>query len=192
MNTAIFLVQALNLLFIGALPKVFFKRGGRLNMMWWLTALPFGVAGVLLVMSLVGLVSPRFAFDGLVGSGLGLAGVTLSVASIALIAFTLGTHQRRIALWHQAHDAPEHIVTHGAYKYVRHPFYAAFLLGLLGIVLHIPHIISVVVFIYAALILAYTARREEYRLCHSAFSEQYRSYKQTTGRFVPKWSTHHA
>ena len=62
MNHAIFLIQALNLMFIGALPRLFFRRDGQFYLMWWLTALPFGVAGAFLVMALAGIISPRFAW----------------------------------------------------------------------------------------------------------------------------------
>ena len=63
-----------------------------------------------------------------------------SVASIALIAFTLGTHRHRLALWHQTNDAPEHLVTYGAIRRLRHPFYTAFLLALLAALLACPHV----------------------------------------------------
>lgn len=192
MNNAIFLTQALNLMLIGALPQIFFKRDGHLNMMWWLTALPFGVAGLGLVAGQLGFITPVIPFDSIAGTGLGLTSLVLSIISIGLIFFTLGTHQKRIALWHQNNDAPEHIVTHGAYKYVRHPFYSAFLLGLLGIAIHVPHIVSISVFIYTVLVLTYTAKREEHRLSSSEFGEQYRTYKNMTGRFIPKRGERHA
>ena len=47
MNEAAFLVVALNFLFIGALPRVFFRKGG-FNVTRWLTAAPLYVA-ILLV-----------------------------------------------------------------------------------------------------------------------------------------------
>lgn len=192
MNNAIFLTQAVNLILIGALPQIFFKRGGRLNLMWWATALPFGVAGLMLMAGLTGIFTSGIPADSFYASVMSLAGLVLSIGSIALIFFTLGTHEKRISLWHQTNDAPEHIVTHGAYKYVRHPFYSAFLLGLLGIAMHVPHIVSLMVFVYAALILTYTAKREEHRLSSSVFGEEYDAYKKVTGRFVPKRGVRHA
>ncbi len=38
MNAAVFAVFALNVVVIAALPRVFFKKGGRFNLMWWLSA----------------------------------------------------------------------------------------------------------------------------------------------------------
>ena len=192
MNTAIFTVQAANLVLIGLLPRLFFKADGRFNLMWWVTALPFFLAGLLLLLELFGLVSPIWAFSTMTGTSLGLVGLGLSIGSIALITFTLGTHQKRIALWHQTNDAPEHIVTHGAYKYVRHPFYSAFLLALLGITFHTLHLASLGLFVFALFILMYTARREERKLSESKFGSDYREYKRVTGRFIPKWGVRHA
>ena len=40
---------------VGALPRIFFRRG-RLNGRWWLTAAPFVVAGATLAASLAGAV----------------------------------------------------------------------------------------------------------------------------------------
>ena len=31
----------LNLLYIGLLPRIFFRKNGRFNLMWWATAAPF-------------------------------------------------------------------------------------------------------------------------------------------------------
>jgi protein-S-isoprenylcysteine O-methyltransferase Ste14 len=107
-------------------------------------------------------------------------------ASIALIAFTLGTHRTRIALWHQRNDAPESIVTYGAYRWIRHPFYSAFLLGLLGALLFCPQWGTLVAFLYGFFILNHTAAREEERLGGSNFGTEYQAYMQRTGRFLPR------
>ena len=57
-----------------------------------------------------------------------VASVAFAVASIALIAFTLGTHRVPGSLWHQKENLPEHLVTYGAYRRIRHPFYSAYIL----------------------------------------------------------------
>ena len=89
-------------------------------------------------------------------------------------------------LWHQEDDAPRSIVTYGAYKYVRHPFYSAFLLALAGTLVACPHPGTMVCLAYALLMLRHTARKEEYKLANSEFGEQYRSYLARTGRFLPR------
>src|SRR5262249_29458029 len=121
-------VLAIDFLAIGALPRVFF-RPGRLNPSWWLTAVPFFVCPAFVLVSALGWapVSPRWA--GWLGPWPPAASAVLAVASLVLIAFTLGTHRVPIALWHQEGDSPRHIVTWGAYARIRHPFYASFLLA---------------------------------------------------------------
>jgi len=114
-----------------------------------------------------------------------LLSVPFGLASIALISFTSGTHRTRLALWHQK-DAPESIVTYGAYRYVRHPFYTAFLLALFGGLVFCPHAGTLFAFVSGFLILNFTAAREEKFLSESQFSREYREYLERTGRFLPR------
>ena len=192
MNTASFLVLGTNLLLIGLLPKIFFKPDGRFNFMWWVTAFPFFSAALVLVLTYIDLIPLALTDAGVISLSLEIVAVLLSMVSIGLITFTLGTHNRRIALWHQNNDAPEHIVTHGSYRYVRHPFYTAFLITLIAVVCLIPHISTVLIFVYALLLLNATARREEVHLSNSIFGDEYRVYLSRTGRFIPKGNPHHA
>ena len=113
-------------------------------------------------------------------------GAPFACISIALIAYTIGTHRVPLALWHQDDDAPRSIVTYGAYRYVRHPFYTAFLLALTGIVVACPHPAMLACLAYAMTILQVTARKEEQKLSRSEFGDEYRSYLTRTGRFFPR------
>jgi len=176
------LLLCLNFSFIGLLPRIFFRKGGRLHLMWWLTALPLFAAPVVAILTFRGILHAL-----LVNEYLQLAGVTLNAISIALIALTIGTNRVPLALWHQQHDAPQNIVTFGAYRHIRHPFYASFLLAVLAAVLEAPHVITFVVALYAFVILNLTAAGEEKRLSASDFGEEYRQYISRTGRFVPRW-----
>jgi protein-S-isoprenylcysteine O-methyltransferase Ste14 len=170
---------------IGALPRIFFRRDGSLNLDWWLTALPFFAAPVLLVLSACHVFAaeePR----GWAG-GLAIASVVPFFLSGSLLFYTLGTHKVRIALWHQENDAPVSIVTTGAYRLVRHPFYVSFLLGVLGTALLLPHWSTALILVYAVVRLNSTAAREERRLGQSRFGSEYRDYIAVTGRFVPRF-----
>ena len=112
--------------------------------------------------------------------------VVCSAGSIALIAFTLGTHRVRIALWHQSADAPDSIVTYGAYAHIRHPFYTAFLLALLASLLVCPSIGTMSTLLAGLAALTITAIREERRLKASTFGAEYSAYMRRTGRFWPR------
>jgi protein-S-isoprenylcysteine O-methyltransferase Ste14 len=186
-NDAILLLLLLNFTYIGLLPVIFFKHGGKLNLMWWLTALPFLFCVATVIACFAGYAQPFTGNGGLVAQILRLVAVLLSVASICLISFTLGTHRIPIALWHQTDDAPKHLVTWGAYQRIRHPFYASFILTFLAAFLYCPQAGTLVTLVYGVVILNRTAAREEKRLSTSEFGEQYQVYMSQTGRFIPRW-----
>lgn len=184
MNEAVLLLYLLNFIFVGLLPKIFFKKDGRFNLMWWLTAAPFLICTLSLIASYAGYISPVIPPTWI--RWLEVASVPVSAASIGLLFFTLGTHRIPIALWHQNNDAPKSIVTYGAYKRIRHPFYASFLLVFVGAFIFCPHWITFLTLVYGFLILSFTAAREERRLSASEFGAEYQDYMRRTGRFLPK------
>lgn len=184
MNEPVLALLTLNFAFIGVLPRIFFRSDGRLNARWWATAAPFFVTSIFL------LVAYFAGWDALVPKSWMPTLATLAVlpcaASIALIWMTLGTHRIPIALWHQDNDAPRDIVTHGAYRWIRHPFYASFLCALFAALVYFPHYVTVAMFGYGLVALNLTAAREERRLSGSEFGTEYREYVGRTGRFMPR------
>jgi protein-S-isoprenylcysteine O-methyltransferase Ste14 len=187
MNEAVLLIYLLNFIFIGLLPKLFFKKDGRFNLMWWVTASPFFLCTVFLLLSYAGYLPRLSGYGTSAVRVLESLSVLLTVTSIALIFFTLGTHRIPIALWHQDNDAPKHIVTYGAYRWIRHPFYASFLLALFGALVFCPQWGTFVTFIQGLVILNLTAAKEERRLCASQFGAEYAEYMRRTGRFWPRF-----
>ncbi len=185
MNEPIVLLYLLNLIFIGLLPKIFFRKDGRFNLMWWIAASPFIICAIVLVLATAEYVTP-FRLNGW-SRWLDLISVPFSVASIGLLFFTLGTHRIPISLWHQDNDAPKHIVTYGAYRWIRHPFYASFILALLGAVILCPHWGTLYTLLHGVSVLNFTAAREEKRLSASEFGDEYQQYIQRTGRFWPRF-----
>jgi protein-S-isoprenylcysteine O-methyltransferase Ste14 len=181
MNGPVLVLVLADFALIGALPRVFFRRG-EFNRGWWLTAVPFFYTPLFLLVA---------AFVGwrpwVTSSASASVAALLAAASVALVFFTLGTHRVPLSLWHQEDDAPVSIVTYGAYSRIRHPFYASFLLAFLTAFLLFPHIGTVLPLLYAAFRLNATAAREEQRLSASEFGEEYRAYVKLTGRFVPGW-----
>lgn len=184
MSTVYFALAGMNLALIGLLPRIFFDPRGRKNVMWWVTAAPFYSAAMVLTLVYAGIWEPWCPPEALATGE--VVAVPFAGASIALIAYTIGSHRVPLALWHQDDDAPRNIVTHGAYKHIRHPFYSAFLLALTGIVIGVPHPGTLACLVYAAAMLHFTARKEERRLSESEFGEEYRSYLARTGRFFPR------
>lgn len=187
MSAVYLMLAALNLGLIGLLPRIFFDASGRKNAMWWATAAPFFAAGAVLVLCFTGVWQAWYVpLPGGAAINETIA-VPFAVASVALIAYTIGTHRVPLALWHQDDDAPRSIVTYGAYKYVRHPFYSAFLLALMGTLLACPHPGTLAALVYTLLMLRYTARKEEAKLSSSEFGDEYRDYLARTGRFLPRF-----
>lgn len=185
MSTGIYTLLMLNLSFMGLLPRIFFKSDGSFNLMWWLTSAPFFLAAVLVSLNYFGMMESMV--NPIYSRALEVVSATLSVVSIALMSYTIGTHRRRLALWHQNNDAPEEIVTYGAYKYIRHPFYASFILALFATLVLCPSRWSLGLAVYGLLILNYTAAREERKLAGSVFGDKYRAYIAQSGRFFPKF-----
>ncbi len=187
MNRSILILYFINFLLIAILPRIFFKKEGKLNLKWWLTALPVIACLLVLFLSYVGLISPVITYAGNVERISEFVVIIISVMSIGIIFLTLGTHKIPIALWHQENDAPQSIVTYGAYKYIRHPFYASFLLAFLGVCIVCPHVATIFFAVYEFIALNLTAEREEQRLSASAFGKEYKQYIERTGRFIPRF-----
>ena len=181
-------LHLLNFAVIGSLPVTFFKRGGSFNAMWWLTAMPQFLCVGLLVAGYAG-VAPQ-PFDR--AQSLPILSSALALASIALIVATVRTHRVPIALWHQRDDGPADIVTSGPYRYVRHPFYVAFLLALAGGFLFSPQPSILATFALGLALLTSTAAREERRLRASAFGLEYAAYLAHTGVSCPGVTAHEA
>lgn len=175
-----------NMAAIGLLPRLFFRKDGSFNLAWWLTAAPFFVCAMTHVALLAGWLPPFTA--GSAASAAAVAAVPLAAASIGLIGATVGCHRVPLALWHQREDAdaPQEIVTWGPYRWVRHPFYTAFLIGLAAGVLAGPHLLTAAALAYGLTALTLTARREERRLAASPLGSAYQDYVRRTGRFVPR------
>jgi protein-S-isoprenylcysteine O-methyltransferase Ste14 len=185
MNHPILVLFLLNLAFIGLLPRIFFKKGGRYNLRWWFTAAPFLLCAIFLLGSLCPVPWNPLILPPAWQDTLTVIAVPFSAVSISLIALTIGSHQRPLSLWHQKNDAPEHLVTHGPYRRIRHPFYAAFLLALSGAFLAYPSLGTLFTLAYGLLIMNVTAAGEEKRFLASEFGPRYEAYIKATGRFLP-------
>ncbi|MEO8218111.1 MAG: isoprenylcysteine carboxylmethyltransferase family protein [Acidobacteriota bacterium] len=185
MTVPAYLLLLLNFGFIGLLPRIFFRHDGRLTLMWWVTALPLFLIPISVTLLFIGVVEPVVAYSTTAGHWLQVTFVPFAVSSIALIGLTIGSNRVPLSLWHQEDDAPGHIVTWGAYRRIRHPFYCAFLLAAAGAVVLAPHPLTLLGFIYSVFVLNHTAAREEKRLAESEFGAEYQDYMRHTGRFLP-------
>ena len=187
MNADMVVLAAANFLLIGGLPLVFFKRG-RFNLLWLITAAPFLLSCVSLLAGTFGYLPALWAPTILLGRIFSGGAMLCFATAFMLLGLALGSHRVPLALWHQPNDPPQHIVTWGAYSHVRHPFYASFLLTLLGSLLLSPNMGTCLALVYGFAMLNTTAAREERRLSQSEFHAEYHDYLRRTGRFMPHFA----
>ena len=89
-------------------------------------------------------------------------------------------------------DQPTLLYRHGPYRYVRHPFYLAYLAFWIGTAVASPGLLGWTVPLVMLTIYAYAARREELKFASSALAGPYADYKRQVGMFLPRpWALPH-
>jgi protein-S-isoprenylcysteine O-methyltransferase Ste14 len=114
-------------------------------------------------------------------------GVLLFVAGCGLMAWTfrsLGRNLTDTVVTRQAHT----LVSHGPYRWIRHPLYDATILISSGIGLAAANWFILVTGFLAFAVIVVRTRIEERNLL-ARFGEGYRSYMERTGRFLPRLLT---
>jgi protein-S-isoprenylcysteine O-methyltransferase Ste14 len=116
-----------------------------------------------------------------------ISGISISVGVIMLVGGCIAgyiTHEAfKQALTHNGEV--KYILKDGFFKYTRHPFYFALILITLSFVLPLQSYLLFVGFITLTVLVVIEAQREE-RLLLELFGDDYVSYKQKTGIFIPK------
>ena len=80
---------------------------------------------------------------------------------------------------------PDKVVINGAFRYVRHPLYLASILTYLGLAISTLSLISVALFLGIFIFYNYIASYEE-KLLEVKFGEEYKKYKEKTGKWLPR------
>ena len=112
------------------------------------------------------------------------SGAGFTVLAVALLACTLPTLGRNLTdtvVTRERHT----LVTHGPYRWIRHPFYVAMALIVLGSALVAANWFMLACGAVVFALLAVRSRVEEEQLA-ARFGEAYRDYRSRTGRFFPK------
>ncbi len=111
-------------------------------------------------------------------------GAGVGAIAVGLLTWTLrslGTNLTDTVVTRQAHT----LVTHGPYRWVRHPFYDCAALLVLAISLMAANWFMFVIGAVVLALLVARTRTEEAKLL-ARFGDAYRTYMQGTGRFVPR------
>jgi protein-S-isoprenylcysteine O-methyltransferase Ste14 len=112
-------------------------------------------------------------------------GVAMGILAAALIVWTfrtLGPNLTDTVVTRRNHS----LVTAGPYQWVRHPFYVAVGLAVIGNALTAANWFLLIAGLLALALLILRTNREEERLV-SRFGDLYLRYAERTGRFFPKW-----
>jgi protein-S-isoprenylcysteine O-methyltransferase Ste14 len=167
--------------YVCLLPFIFFKKDGKFNLMWSLTAWPYTACVIYVILVHLNYVQPLYSSEWTIAIS-----TILYIMSISLISKVIGTHKVPLALWHQDNDAPHSIVTYGPYAKIRHPFYTSFILGLIAGCIAFPHPFIILLSLYKIVMLNITAAKEERKLSASTYGKEYQEYMKKSGRFIPK------
>lgn len=118
----------------------------------------------------------------------GVAAFVLVVVAVALYELARRTARGRGLSVIKSESVAESVVTSGPYAYIRHPFYASYLLGSLAMVVAFPVILAAAGLLLNIAFFAYAARSEEKNLMESALAPAYAEYRSRTGMFFPRIS----
>jgi protein-S-isoprenylcysteine O-methyltransferase Ste14 len=111
-------------------------------------------------------------------------GIAMVCCSGALVAWTfhnLGTNLTDTVVTRRDHR----LVTSGPYRFVRHPFYVAFVVGIVGVSVAMTNWFIAVAALIPIGFLAARTDIEEAKLIER-FGDDYREYMRRVGRFVPR------
>ena len=141
---------------------------------------------VISALSLVGLATFLwFAFrNSLVFTGLSLA--LILAAQILFVWAIRHSRKARLTLALDDQMQSETIIKTGPWRYMRHPFYASYMIFWLACALAAQNLISVIVFLTLSGIYTYSALREERALSSGPLRHDYIAYRDTVGFFYPR------
>ncbi len=111
-------------------------------------------------------------------------GAGLAVAVIPLLYWlfrSLGKNVSETVLTKERHE----LVTHGPYRWIRHPLYTTAAIGIFALGLVAANWFMLVMILLIMMTLPALAAKEE-ALLMEKFGEAYREYMQRTGRFLPR------
>lgn len=121
-------------------------------------------------------------------TGFRIAGIILYLCAMVVFWLAISANSQKPLSLAYSGDKPGHLVQHGIYHYVRHPFYTSYSLAwLAGVVgsktLWLLPTLLIMVYLYFC-----SARQEEQKFLMSDFAQDYKSYQQQTGMFFPRVS----
>lgn len=120
---------------------------------------------------------------------LSIDAIALSAAASAgaLLAWARRTVRPRQLSAAFSPDLPTELIARGPYRFVRNPFYLAYLLGHAVPLVATRSPWAALGWVVMLLIYRHAALLEERKFLGSALADEYRRYAGQTGRFLPRW-----
>jgi protein-S-isoprenylcysteine O-methyltransferase Ste14 len=109
--------------------------------------------------------------------------IRLVIFGLTLIAAMYLFRSGHVVVSHE--QRPNNVVSSGAFRYVRHPLYLASILTYLGLTVSTVSLFSFLLLVGIFIFHNYIASYEE-KLLDARFGEEYRKYKRSTGKWLPK------
>ena len=122
-----------------------------------------------------------------------VGGVSLAIGSLLAVAAqtifwsAVRSHGANRPSGAFAIDPPSVIVRRGPYRWVRHPFYLAYILGFAAGAVFTENVWVWLVPIWMQAMYMVAAHQEEQLVLSSPFAAEYSEYKRQVGAFFPKW-----
>jgi protein-S-isoprenylcysteine O-methyltransferase Ste14 len=116
----------------------------------------------------------------------------LFVLSLALFAWTVSATRKTPPTMAFDTDEPSFLLNHGPYQYVRHPFYASYLLFWTATALATPGLLPWAAPLVMLTVYWNAARREEHKFANSSLAGAYQRYRAKSGMFLPRLRSHPA
>ena len=115
-----------------------------------------------------------------------LVGIAIIVASLILFWWAIVVSSG-FGLTHVFDQTkPTSLLASGPYAYVRHPFYASYIVFWAGMGLATWNVLAIAPLVAIIVIYSKAARLEEAKFINSALNEQYFAYRKRAGMFWPK------
>jgi protein-S-isoprenylcysteine O-methyltransferase Ste14 len=112
-------------------------------------------------------------------------GAALYLCSLLLFWWALSSNRKKPLSAAFSPDAPSHLVQHGPYRFIRHPFYTSYLLAWTAGVFAAANLWLIPTVLVMLVIYLRAARFEEAKFSATALGPEYSSYRSSTGLFIP-------
>jgi protein-S-isoprenylcysteine O-methyltransferase Ste14 len=117
---------------------------------------------------------------------LAIAGIVMYTLVVAVFLSAIEAADRtRLQHSFVDHPLPDRLITHGPYRWIRHPFYLGYIIGALAPAVAVNHPVILLISMAMVAITVTAAFHEERVWLASPHADEYREYRRRTGMFLP-------